>query len=254
MDKFKSDVETNGVGFISVQSSDGDNVPYEITKELVSFKAEKQKVTQIKYVPSVIEPSFGIGRVLYAVLEHAFSQRNGDEQRCVMAFKPRMAPVKVALYRLLNNAAFDPVVNKLKNALSSKSIATRVDSTTTSVGRRYTRGDELGIPFAVTIDYQTLIDGSLTIRDRDTMSQVRVAGDEALSLIEELVEERMPWSAVLQRYMVVNAGGDSAVAEDGDSSAAAKSAEGVDTTSPMLIQHTARGSFYIINPDYVAAK
>ena len=253
LERFRADIEANGVGLLAVPSSDGDDVPYEITKDLVKFGVEKQKITQTKYTPSVIEPSFGIGRILYAVLEHAFSQRNGDEARGVMAFKPRMAPLKVAVYRLLNNAAFDPLVTRLKNALQSRSIATRVDSSTTSVGRRYTRGDELGIPFAVTIDYQTVIDQSVTVRDRDTMSQVRVSGDEVVDLLSKLVNEELLWSAVLTRYMVVNAGGDAAEgdATTEEGAAAAAKASSVDTTSPLIIQHTPRGSFNIINPNYV---
>ena len=70
---------------------------FEITSDLVSFKTEKKTIVETKYTPSVIEPSYGIGRILYSVLEHSFSQRCGDENRCVMAFKPCVAPIKVSM-------------------------------------------------------------------------------------------------------------------------------------------------------------
>lgn len=69
---------------------------YEILSSEVSFSTQRKLVVEMKYTPSVIEPSFGVGRLLYAVLENAFSQRAGDAQRCVMAFKPIMAPIKVS--------------------------------------------------------------------------------------------------------------------------------------------------------------
>lgn len=74
--QFQNTVETTGKATISVEGKS-----FELTSELISFKMEKKIVSETKYVPSVIEPSYGIGRILYAVLEHSFSQRTGDEQR-----------------------------------------------------------------------------------------------------------------------------------------------------------------------------
>lgn len=68
---------------------------YTLTPDLLSFSTEKKLCVEVKYTPSVIEPSYGVGRILHAVLEHAFSQRESDEQRCVMSFKPCVAPIKV---------------------------------------------------------------------------------------------------------------------------------------------------------------
>ena len=102
LNTFKDTIEANGIATIR---------GYEITTDLVSFKSEKKTIVEIKYTPSVIEPSYGIGRILYAILEHSFSQRDGDEQRCVMAFKPCVAPIKVGIFRLINNPSFDPIGN-----------------------------------------------------------------------------------------------------------------------------------------------
>jgi glycyl-tRNA synthetase len=166
LDTFKATLESSGKATLP-------GTTFEITSELVTFKSEKRTIFEQKYTPGVIEPSFGIGRILYAVLEHSFSQRTGSEQRCVMSFKPAVAPVKVGVYKLMsNNTAFDPIVQQLNEGLLSANISTRVDSSSGSVGRRYARSDELGIPFGVTVDFQSLLDNTVTLRDRDSMAQV----------------------------------------------------------------------------------
>lgn len=157
---FKFAIEADGTA--SVTTADG--ATHSITADLVSFTMEKCTIVETKYTPSVIEPSYGIGRILYAVLEHAFSQRENDAQRCVMAFKPSVAPIKVGIYRLVNNPGFDVVVSRIKDLLHSENITCKVDSSSGTVGRRYARADELGIPFGVTIDFQTLLDNSVTVR------------------------------------------------------------------------------------------
>jgi glycyl-tRNA synthetase len=112
----KTQLEKEGKATIQAKnSSSGES--FEITSDLVSFSFEKKTIMESKYIPSVIEPSYGIGRIIYAVLEHAFSQRSNDEQRCVMAFKPCVAPVKVGIYRLINHGPFDPIVEELKSLL-----------------------------------------------------------------------------------------------------------------------------------------
>lgn len=159
LEAFKTAIERDGKAPLTTATQ-----VHEITAELVSFSTEKRTVVETKYTPSVIEPSFGIGRVLYAVLEHAFSQRDGDEQRCVMAFRPTVAPIKVGIYRLINHAPFDPIVSRIRDLLHNEDITCKVDSSSGTVGRRYSRADELGIPFGITIDFQTLLDQSVTVR------------------------------------------------------------------------------------------
>ena len=223
---------------------------FEVTADLVSFSSEKKLVCDSKYTPSVIEPSFGIGRILYAVLEHSFSQRNNDEQRCVMSFKPAVAPIKVGIYRLLNHAPFDPVVEELRQALQDeRNIAVRVDSSSGSVGRRYARADELGIPFGVTVDFQSLLDQSVTVRDRDSMAQIRVPRRSLVDLIEKLVSGEMAWDLAMQRFMVVKQAGEED--EEGDEAGGSqtkKESKSSERAPPveskaLMIEHTRRGSF-----------
>lgn len=243
---FKAAVESTGKATVC----DG---AHEVTADLVTFKVERKTVSETKYTPSVIEPSYGVGRIMYALLEHSFSQRNGDEQRCVMAFRPCVAPIKVGIYRLINHPPFDAVVARLRDTLQAHNIANKVDSSAGSVGRRYSRADELGIPFGITVDFQTLLDHTVTLRDRDSMSQVRVAIAALPSLLAQLVDETLSWSTVLTRHVVVKTGAegdeDTPAAAEGSASATTE----VNTTSPVILQYTSRGCFSVPNPHYKKA-
>ena len=86
---------------------------FEITKEMVTWKKTLKKVHEIKFTPSVIEPSFGMGRILYSLLEHCFYQRDADEQRCVMRFKPAVAPHKCAVLPISSGDKVNAVVRQM---------------------------------------------------------------------------------------------------------------------------------------------
>ena len=206
---------------------------YEITPDLVDFVTEDKMVHEEKYVPSVIEPSFGIGRIMYAVLEHSFSQREGDEQRGVMSFPPIVAPIKVGIFRLLNNqASFDVLVDDLHDALQDAGITNRVDSSAGSVGRRYARSDELGIPFGITVDFQSVLDKTVTMRDRDSMSQIRIEWQDVVPVLLKLTSGEVVFKDIMKRYRIVNVG-------DGEVSEKEKS---------LTIEETTRGMFYRPDP------
>jgi glycyl-tRNA synthetase len=229
---------------------------YELTPELLTFSKEKKTIHEVKYVPSVIEPSFGIGRVLYAVLEHAFSQRQQDEQRCVMSFKPVVAPTKVAVFKLINHAPFEPVVQQLQRVFQAQNLATRVDSSSGSLGRRYARSDELGVPFAVTVDFQTLLDETVTLRERDSMQQIRLSIAALSAVVAALVCESSSWAEVSKKFMLVNNGDDEEEEDgDGDHQEGTKGGHTSDqkaatkkVTAPTVVQFSPRGSFSRPNP------
>ena len=237
---FKAQIEASGVATLK-------GTTFEITSDLVSFKVEKKTISEVKYTPSVIEPSYGIGRILYAVLEHAFSQREGDEQRCVMGFKPCVAPIKVGIYRLINHAPFDPIVAHLRDLLQAANIANKVDSSAGTVGRRYSRADELGIPFGITVDFQTLLDNTVTVRERDSTAQVRLPISQVVELLKSLSEETISWDFVMTRFRVIATDASSEGDEQDGPSAAA---EVVNTTSPVIQEYTTRGTFTRPNPNY----
>jgi glycyl-tRNA synthetase len=84
---------------------------FRITKDMVSWTKAAKKIHEVKFTPSVIEPSFGMGRILYALLEHSFYQRDGDEQRIVMRFNPRVAPNKVAVLPISSGTELNEIVS-----------------------------------------------------------------------------------------------------------------------------------------------
>lgn len=188
----------------SLESEGRANVDgFEITREMVTWKKAKKKVHEIKFTPSVIEPSFGMGRILYSLLEHCFYQRDADEQRCVMRFKPAVAPQKCAVLPISSGAEVNAVVDEIAAELMESDLATRVDKSTAALGRRYARVDEVGVPFAVTVDFDTLEDGSVTLRERDSMAQIRLPKSEVARLVFDFVHGRYTWEDATAKYPVV---------------------------------------------------
>ncbi|KAI8985502.1 glycyl-tRNA synthetase [Pilobolus umbonatus] len=158
---------------------------FKIDASDVSVK--KGKVTQHvrEYTPNVIEPSFGIGRILYSLLEHSFWVRQDDEARNVLSFPAIVAPFKCCLLPLSGNAVFEPFVRKYSRELRKAGISLRTDDSKASIGKRYSRNDELGIPYAITIDFQTVEDGTVTLRERDSTKQTRDKFEVILKMLKE---------------------------------------------------------------------
>jgi glycyl-tRNA synthetase len=156
--------------------------------------AQVTTVEHVKeYTPNVIEPSFGLGRIMYALIEHAWWQREGDEQRQVLSFPPGIAPIKCLIAPLSSNDSFTPVVRDIAHQLRVQGISCRIDDSSSSIGRRYARNDELGTPFAITVDFDTLKDNTVTLRARDSTHQVRAPISDILAALKELVAERKSW-------------------------------------------------------------
>ena len=211
---------------------------FEVTKDMVSWAQTKKKVHEAKFTPSVIEPSFGMGRILYSLLEHSFYQRDMDEQRCVMRFNPRVAPQKCAVLPISSGPEFNVVVDEIAASLMDYDLATRVDKSTAALGRRYARSDEIGVPFAITVDFDTLSDDSVTIRERDSMVQIRLPKKDVHSVIFDIVHGRITWESCTEKYPVVQVD----EGEDGDNSAPAAPKE-TSSKAKTVVVKTSRGSF-----------
>ena len=211
---------------------------YEVTKAMVSWTKTKKTIHERKFTPSVIEPSFGMGRILYSLLEHSFYQRDGDEQRCVMRFKPQVAPEKCAVFPISSNKECNMVVDMIAADLLDNDLATRVDKSTASLGRRYARSDELGVPFAVTVDFQSVQDNTVTLRERDSTKQVRLHKDEITNVISKIVRGKMTWTDLTKKYPMVKV-------DDGEGGAndTAAAATGNGEKSATVVETTIRGSF-----------
>lgn len=127
-----------------------------------------------KFIPHVLEPTFGIDRTLLAVLASAFKEEEIDgETRTVLAFKPLIAPVQIAVLPLSKKEELTSPAQEIVKTL--KKLGRVAYDETQSIGKRYRRQDEIGTPFCVTVDFDTLADNAVTVRDRDTMKQERVA-------------------------------------------------------------------------------
>ncbi len=133
------------------------------------------QMTNEKYVPHIIEPTFGVGRTILAVLCESYTEDElGGEKRVYMKFKPELAPIKVAVFPLLKNKP--ELVAKAREVyeMIKKEVPQSMFDDNGNIGKRYRRQDEIGTPWCVTIDFDTLEDDTVTLRDRDSGDQKRV--------------------------------------------------------------------------------
>ncbi len=143
------------------------------------------EATNRKYIPHVLEPTFGLDRSILVALDSAYCEETvGDGKRVVMKFPPKIAPVKAAIFPLLKNKP--ELVNMAKQIFDDlkTSFVCEFDDNG-NIGKRYRRQDEIGTPFCVTVDFDSLNDNTVTIRDRDTLKQQRVKIQEIASLITQ---------------------------------------------------------------------
>ncbi|BFI75275.1 glycine--tRNA ligase [Sulfurisphaera ohwakuensis] len=147
----------------------------------VKILEKEEKVNGEKIVPHVVEPSFGVERCLYLTLLNAYKEKEG---RIVLSLPKYLAPYDVAVFPLLER---EELINKAKEVYNL--VRERFDTIfddSGSIGKRYARADEIGVPYSITIDPQTLVDNSVTIRDRDTWQQIRVNINDIVSVLERL--------------------------------------------------------------------
>ena len=147
-------------------------------REFLYFDAEANE----KYVPYVIEPSAGVDRSVLAFLIDAYDEEDVEgEKRTVVHLHPTLAPTKVAVLPLSRNEKLTPLAKAVYRQLCSSFVTDYDDSQ--SIGRRYRRQDEIGTPFCVTIDFESLEDKQATIRDRDSLAQIRVPVGELSTIL-----------------------------------------------------------------------
>jgi glycyl-tRNA synthetase len=156
---------------------------YEVPREAIKVVKETQKVAGTRMIPHVAEPSFGAERLVLVALDKAYSEEDG---RVVLRFPKKIAPIKVAVFPLLEKVELVEVAKKVYVELMTAGFTVLYDESG-SIGRRYARADEIGVPLAITIDFQTLTDESVTIRDRDTRQQVRVSIRDLKNKLREIL-------------------------------------------------------------------
>ncbi|CAC5391735.1 GARS [Mytilus coruscus] len=196
IEQIEQKIKDNGEVEITVNSQ-----TFKVTADMVIIKRYQKKLHVEEIVPSVIEPSFGIGRVMYSVFEHNFKMREGDEQRTYLSLPAEIAPYKCSVLPLSGNKEFHVLVKELSKALTMHDISHKVDDSSGSIGRRYARTDQISIPYGITIDFDSLKSPyTATLRERDSTKQVRAPVEELPRIVQDLSIGRRTWDDILNNY------------------------------------------------------
>ena len=165
-----------------------DGEAMELESELFEVVRVKEKVAGKRVVPHVIEPSCGLDRIFYSVLEHAYD-RDEKEGYTVLHIKPEVAPIKVGVFPLMEKDGLDDLAREIYEKLQMSGLNSLYDGAGT-IGKRYARMDEVGTPYCITVDYEALegeTKGTVTIRDRDSKAQRRIRIEDAEQVIRSLM-------------------------------------------------------------------
>jgi glycyl-tRNA synthetase len=142
--------------------------------EHTGFEVETVTESGEHVTPHTVEPSFGVDRLVYTVLAHAYREDEVDgEQRTYLSVPPAIAPTTVGVFPLMDKDGLADRAQDVARELRSAGLAVTYDDSG-AIGRRYRRQDEVGTPFCVTVDYDTLEDGTVTVRERDSTAQKRL--------------------------------------------------------------------------------
>lgn len=180
-----AEVYTERFGWVEVAGI-ADRTDYDLSRHAENSKEDLTVLSgEKKVICHVIEPSYGIDRPFYCALEHSYVS---DGKRKYLKLKKWLAPTEVGVFPLLNKAGMPEKAMELQKILKKEGLMAEYDDAG-SIGRRYARADEIGTPYCVTVDHQTLDDRTVTIRDRDTAMQVRVGETELPKILNALICE-----------------------------------------------------------------
>lgn len=156
----------------------------EITEEMVKLETVDRVETGAWFLPHVIEPAFGIDRILWHLIDHGYTETEKEGEAYVrLQLAASVAPVDCVVLPLFEKDGMDEVAREVHASLcAARGVLAQYDAAK-SIGRRYARADEAGVPWAVTVDHQSVTDGTVTVRRRDDGAQVRVAAAEVATLL-----------------------------------------------------------------------
>tara|TARA_B100000700_G_scaffold46517_1_gene48906 strand:+ start:64 stop:1746 length:1683 start_codon:yes stop_codon:yes gene_type:complete len=154
----------------------GEGASVEITSEMVTRRSEEVNVHGEWFTPHVVEPAFGIDRIIWHLIDHAFNESGkAGEEYTILSLEECVAPFDVSVLPLFDKDGMDEMARNLAYEINSiPGIRADID-TSRSIGRRYARADEIGVPWAITVDHSSLEDGTVTIRRRDDQMQIRAS-------------------------------------------------------------------------------
>jgi glycyl-tRNA synthetase len=156
---------------------------YQLTPDLLELQEVDETLRGVKIYPHVIEPSYGIDRIFYAVLLHCYCK---EDDKVLLRLPADIAPVDVNVCPLVNKDDQVKIAFEIRDQLRNDNIVAEYDSSGT-IGRRYARSDEIGVPFVVTVDHDTLDDDKVTIRNRDDSNQIRIPISDVYQVIKDLI-------------------------------------------------------------------
>lgn len=169
---------------------------FNIPVDKLNFQIVEEEKTGERILPQVVEPSFGIDRIIYSVLDHAYEEdKVNGEDRKVLQLQPEVAPMEVAVFPLMDKDGMGDKAQKLADDLREAGLSVKYDDSG-NIGRRYRRQDEIGTPFCLTVDHETLEDGTVTIRERDSTEQTRVEIKDVEGVVKALVSGEQGFSNV----------------------------------------------------------
>ena len=161
-----------------------DGTKVEITTEMVERKTVRKNIAGEWFTPHVIEPAFGIDRIIWHILDHAYEETEKEgEKYNLLRLAESVAPADLIVLPLFEKDGMGDSARELNLQINSMKGVTSLIDSSKSIGRRYARADEIGIPWAVTVDHTTLEDGTVTVRRRNDQKQVRCEIKELLNLI-----------------------------------------------------------------------
>ncbi len=160
---------------------------FKVLPEHVQFATQKAIVRGRRFVPHVVEPSFGSDRLFYAALEYAYGMK---EDRVVMSFPRSIAPDQIGIYPLMPKDGLAEKAQQIQKVLAKEGFLVEYDEAG-SIGRRYARADEAGVQLGITVDYDSLSEDSVTLRDRDSWRQVRAQTTALPELLHEYFQGKL---------------------------------------------------------------
>ncbi|MGB9853825.1 MAG: glycine--tRNA ligase [Candidatus Bathyarchaeales archaeon] len=160
---------------------------HKILPEYVEITREKVKELGRRFIPHVVEPSFGSDRLFYVALEYAYRVK---DDRVVLSFPRDIAPIQIGVYPLVNKDGLPEKALQVRELLINEGFTVEYDDAG-SIGRRYARADEAGIPLGITVDYETLKNDTVTVRDRDAWKQVRNRIDSLPELLHNYFRKKI---------------------------------------------------------------
>ena len=158
---------------------------FEIPLDKIRIVEKVEKITGKHFLPHVVEPSFGVERLVYVTLEYAYSVK---EDRVVLKLPRYLAPIEAAVFPLVQDERLIKVARELYHKLVKAGFYVVYDDSG-SIGRRYARVDEIGVPVAITVDFETIENNTVTLRDRDTWKQVRIDIDRVVEAVRKFIYE-----------------------------------------------------------------